>query len=259
MECPEVPFGGGNASSFVVRAGGTVRKPWTSSTDSVQRLLGHLRERVGDLVPAPLGRDERGRQVLEFVPGVEAMNELPVTAADAERIGASIRLLHDASASFSRRESDVWATAMRRPGDEIVSHNDLAPWNLIRGPSRWAFIDWDGAGPTSRIADLAYAARAFAQLDRLHDLDEALPIVCGILDGYDASADERRSLPDAMVERAEAMRDLLRESVATRTEPWASMAVSGRAEYWADAAAYLNENAATIADSLHAQSVRRAR
>ncbi len=247
MDSREVPLDGGNTASFVTRAGATVRKPWTPATDAVQRLLEHLREHVGDLVPEPLGRDEAGRQVLEFVPGAEAMGQLPVTVAEAERVGAIIRLLHEAAASFARRESDLWKTAMRRPGDEIVSHNDLAPWNLIRGPQRWAFIDWDGAGPTTRIADLAYAARAFAQLDQFHELDESLPLLRAIATGYDVSEADREAMVPAMIERTEAMRDLLLGSVATGAQPWAGLAADGHGDYWSGAVDHLHEHAAQIA------------
>lgn len=250
MESGEVSLQGGNASSFVVRAGETVRKPWVPSTSSVQRLLGHLRDRVGDIVPEPRGRDELGRQILEFVPGTEAMSELPLTMTDAERIGATIRALHNATAGFIRRASDEWSTVMRRPGDEIISHNDLAPWNLIRSSARWAIIDWDGAGLTTRIADLAYAVRSFAQLDQFHELGEALPIARAILDGYEASSDEREALLPAMLERTDAMRDLLLGSIATGVQPWASMAVEGHGDYWTAAAVYVNQQAPAIADGL---------
>ena len=250
MESPDVSLAGGNASAFVSRVGQTVRKPWMPSTESVQRLLGHLRERVGDLVPEPLGRDKLGRQVLEFVPGTEAMGELPPAATDAERVGASIRLIHSAAAAFPRRDSDVWTTAMRRPGDEIISHNDLAPWNLIRSAQRWAVIDWDGAGPTTRIADLAYAVRAFAQLDRFHEPEESVPLARAILDGYEASVEDRTALLPAMIERAEAMRDLLLGSIAAGAQPWASMAVDGHGDYWTAAAVYLREHGTAIAAGL---------
>ncbi|WP_026940386.1 phosphotransferase [Humibacter albus] len=247
MTSAEIPLTGGNASSFVVRVGETVRKPWTPPSGSVQRLLTHLRAAVGDLVPEPRGRDDGGRQILEFVPGAEAMMQLPMTGSDVERVGASIRELHEASASFVRSDADVWETAMRRPGDEIIGHNDLAPWNLIRGGGRWAFIDWDGAGPTTRIADLAYAARAFAQLDHEHELDGSILLLRAVLRGYGAEPEERARVVPAMVERTEAMRDLLTESRTSGAEPWASMAADGHGGYWSNAAAHVRRHRETIA------------
>ena len=138
---------------------------------------------------------------------------------------------------------------MRRVGEEIISHNDLALWNLIRGGRRWAFIDWDGAGPTTRIADLAYAARAFAQLDQFHELDESLPLLRAILAGYSTSKDDREAIVPAMIERAGAMRDLLLGSVTTGAQPLARMAVNGHGDYWTGAADHLRGHAAQIADA----------
>lgn len=239
VSIPEFPLTGGNASSFVVRAGNTVRKPWTESTPSVERLLKHLHDEVGDVVPKHLGRDDHGRQILEFVPGIEAMSSMPIDEADAARVGASIRALHEAAASFERTEADIWTSAMRSAGDEVLGHNDLAPWNLIRDGDRWTFIDWDGAGPATRVADLGYAARAFAQLDHEHELDESIPLLRAVLDDYDASPEMRTALPSSMVERTEAMRGLLIDSIATGTQPWASMAVDGHADFWAGALDHL--------------------
>jgi len=243
---PEIPLAGGNASSFVARSGDTVRKPWTISTPSVQRLLGVLRAEIGDLVPEPRGRDDQGRQVLEFVPGVETTSELPIAEAEAERTGASIRDLHEAAACFQRLDTDVWTAAMRRPGDEIIGHCDLAPWNLIRSRDRWAFIDWDGAGPTTKVADLAYASRSFAQLDADHELDESIPLLRAILAGYGASPEDRHRILPAMIERADAMRDLLIGSVTTGVQPWASMAVSGHGDFWSAAVDHLRRHTVEI-------------
>jgi Ser/Thr protein kinase RdoA (MazF antagonist) len=242
MRGGETPLSGGNASPFVRRVGDTVRKPWTASTPSVHRLLSHLRAEVGDLVPLPMGRDGEGRQVLEFVAGTEAMYQMPLSVDECHRVGELIRRLHDASTTFARRDDDAWTTAMRTAGDEIIGHNDLAPWNLIRGSERWAFIDWDGAGPTTPIADLGYAARSFAQLVPEHDLGESRPLLRSLVEGYGAAREQRKGLVVAMVERAEAMRDLLLRSAVTGAEPWATMARTGHAAAWTAAAAHARAN-----------------
>ena len=52
-----------------------------------------------------------------------------------------------------------------------------------------------------------------------------------------------------MIERAEAMRDLLLGSVATGEQPWAGMAVDGHGDYWTGAVNHLREHAAQIADA----------
>ena len=66
---PEQVLFGGNSITGVVRVGDTVRRhagPWSTSVDS---LLHHL-ENVGfDGAPRALGYDDRGRQVLSYVPG----------------------------------------------------------------------------------------------------------------------------------------------------------------------------------------------
>jgi len=65
----EQPLTEGNVSTGVVRVGDTVRRPTGPWTGSVDALLRHL-ERVGfNGAPRALGRDEQGRQVIEYVPG----------------------------------------------------------------------------------------------------------------------------------------------------------------------------------------------
>lgn len=133
----ELHLAGGNASGAVVRVGSTVRKPWTESSKSVHAFMEAVRAQGVD-VPAPLGRDEHGRQVIEFVPGQLAMHT-NLTLAELRRVGAIVRAIHDASADFVPARDAVWDTAIPAPGAEMVCHNDLAPWNLIVG-ERWVFI-----------------------------------------------------------------------------------------------------------------------
>ena len=221
---------GGNTSGAVVRVGDTVRKPWTTSTPSVTRFVKALRA-AGIDAPAPVGRDEVGRQILEFVPGESADDTGPLSRAALRRVGSIVRSIHDASASFVRHDDDVWETAIASPGDELVCHNDLAPWNLIVG-ERWTFIDWDAAAPSTRLWDLAYAAQAFALNDVTRSVDESAGDLRAFVDGYRADSTMRARLPHTMGQRAEAMYHLLSSSHTAGVEPWASMFTAGHGEHW---------------------------
>ena len=141
----EEPLEGGNASGSVVRIGDTVRKPWSATTASVVAFVDALRS-LGVDAPAPMGRDEHGRQVQEFVPGTLAINADPLSRADLHRVGGMVRAIHDASTTYVPPDDAVWETAIPAPASELVCHNDLAPWNLLVG-DRWMFIDWDAAAP----------------------------------------------------------------------------------------------------------------
>src|SRR5690242_20727743 len=65
----EEPLFGGNAAAGVVRVGGTARRPAGPHTPAVHALLSHLHAAGFGGAPRPLGIDERGREVLSFIPG----------------------------------------------------------------------------------------------------------------------------------------------------------------------------------------------
>ncbi len=150
---------GGN-SNVVTRRGDTVRRPAGPWTTTIHALLRHVR-RAGLLeVPAPLGIDEQGREVLSFRPGVVAGYPLPDwlwaprILTDAGRL---LRRLHDATTTFDRSDA-VWQLPGHEPA-EVVCHNDVAPYNLVFTDGRLTgLIDFDTASPGPRIWDFAYLA-----------------------------------------------------------------------------------------------------
>lgn len=227
---------GGNAGGPVHRVGLTVRKPWTDATPDVFDFTNAIRK-AGVDVPFPLGRDAQGRQVTEFIPGQLAINSAPLTDSKLEYVGALVREIHDASQTYTPRPSAVWHTAITAPGDELVCHNDLAPWNLIVG-SRWAFIDWDAAAPSTRLWDLAYAAQAFTLSDTGQQPQDAAQRLSRFVDGYDAEECLRAALPAAMHRRASAMHELLKDSYETGVEPWGTMFKEGHGAHWRAAKEY---------------------
>ena len=103
---------GGNVADSVVRVGATVRKPMTAATSSVEAFLEHLFETGFGGAPRTLGRDEKGRHVLEYVPGA---TEQPFSYTNDElvRVGRLIREFHAAALSFVPPVGAQWLVAIK--------------------------------------------------------------------------------------------------------------------------------------------------
>lgn len=243
----EVPLTGGNASGAVVRIGATVRKPWLPTTARAVAYMTALRERGIDL-PAPRGRDEQGRLVLDYVPGALAIDRGPLDPDLLGRAGALVRRIHDASADLP--VPDDWAVLLPTQRPDLLCHNDLATWNLVIDGDRLVFIDWDGAGPSTRLWDLAYAAVSFGDLFGATSPDDAAGRLAAFIDGYGADGQLRADLPEAMARRARAMHDLLLRSHESGRQPWGTMYAEGHGQTWREAAAYIDEHQAAWARAL---------
>jgi len=161
---------GGNVSGSM-RIGDTVRRRRRPSTPAIHALLTHLRSVGFGAAPEPLGTDEHGRAVLRFIDGEthggwpEPMPEW-MYRDDATLITAA-RLLHryhDAVATFVPAADARW-TFVGRGAHELICHNDWAPYNaLFRGHEPVVMLDWDSAGPGTRISDVAIAAHQWVPL-----------------------------------------------------------------------------------------------
>lgn len=246
----EQPLSGGNATEGVVRVGETVRKPWGPTTAAVHELMRTVAA-AGVDVPALLGRDEQGRQVQEFVPGPLAMDSPAPTGAELRRVGAMLRAIHDASESFTPSAPTPWEPLLPVPGggEDLICHGDLTPWNLLLG-ERWVFIDWDGAAPSTRLWDLAYSAQAFTLNDPSARPAEAAADLAALIDGYGAGAALRDQLPEAMIQRTEAMHAMLDSAHRSGREPWGTMFLEGHGAHWRRAADFVTEHRELFAAAL---------
>jgi Ser/Thr protein kinase RdoA (MazF antagonist) len=235
----EEVLAGGNVAAQVVRVGLTVRKPVTAATPAVHALLDHLALVGCEGAPRALGHDPAGRQVLEYVPG-ELADTLPaMTGTKLRRVGALIRELHDALATFEAPDDAQWNVVIPPDREELVCHNDLAPWNLVCDGERMVFIDWDGAGPGSRLWDLAYAAHGFVPLSAGGDPQADGERLRALVDGYGASEPQRLELPSLIEAHTRGMDTLLRASAVTGAQPWARLHAEGHADHWGPAADYI--------------------
>jgi hypothetical protein len=108
----EEQLDGGNTGG-AVRAGDTVRRaagPWTPA---VHALLGHLAATAFAGAPRPLGFDEQGREVLDFLQGETTGSRKPWPAwthADdtLDQVACWMRAYHRAVADFVPPRGAVW-------------------------------------------------------------------------------------------------------------------------------------------------------
>lgn len=230
---------GGNVAAAVVRIGATARKPAVPATPAVAALLDHLERANFSGAPRNLGRDSDDRHVLEFVPGPMADTVGPMTVDELGRVGGLIRDLHDALADFEPPPDAQWNVVVPPDRADLICHHDLAPWNLVRSADRWVFIDWDGAGPGSRLWDLAYAAHGFVPLSAGGDPAVDGPRLRALVDGYGLDERQRRELPALIGAHTRGMYDLLARAATTGEQPWARLWAEGHGEYWGAAANYI--------------------
>jgi hypothetical protein len=237
---------GGNTSAGVVRIGSTVRRttmPWSNSVDA---LLRHLEEAGFEGAPRAMGYDDLGRQTLSFVDGYVDPDPADLDLTRLRQVGQLIRYLHDATSSFAPRPEDLWNVAIVPDSEDLICHNDLAPWNLVRTANSLTFIDWDGAGPGSRLWDLAYAAHGFVPLSPDAGLSDevAAARLKALVEGYGVEEKSHLRFVTLLGRRVRSMYELLQRGHESGEEPWSRLWTEGHARVW-------------LADTLYVEKHRR--
>ena len=154
QEPDETPLGGGRETPGVVRVGDTVRRPSGPNAPFVHALLRHL-EAVGfSGAPRILGVDDRGREILTYLPGAVILDGPPLSDAQLVDAAGLVRRLHEATAG-----------TVLAGGAEVVRHMDLGPHNTVFDQARpIALIDWGDAAPGARLDDLADAVWCYGSI-----------------------------------------------------------------------------------------------
>jgi hypothetical protein len=214
--------GGFTNAGRVSRVGNTVRRPWRPNSPATWALLDHL-EHVGfDGAPRFLGVDDRGREILSYIPGeaaIEPYQEWALTDEALVSVAELLRRYHDAAVSFDAagRTWPEFVPAEFREG--LVSHNDPNLDNVIfSGGVAVGLIDFDLAGPGSAVWDVACAARLWAPLRDERDAPErlrgrSLDRLRIFIDAYGLASRDRSRVVDAAIDTHERCYRVVRAAV----------------------------------------------
>ena len=246
---------GGN-STTVSRVGDTVRReagPWTKQ---VHALLAHLRAKGIQEVPAPLGFDQQGREILTYIPGLVGHSPLPELRTDEVLIAAArlLRRIHDATADVAQLWRSGWQAPTREP-IEIICHGDFAPYNCVFDQGKLiGVIDFDHAHPGDREWDLAYALYRFAPImapsnpesyGTTQEQCRRLRLFC---DEYGLR--ERSQIVQTIQLRIASMADSLRQGAANGDQRLQANIDQGHLEIYTTDDAYLDSHAAQFLNAV---------
>jgi Ser/Thr protein kinase RdoA (MazF antagonist) len=222
--------GGMDPRHAPVRIGDTVRRSPGSSRTAVRELLLHL-ESVGfDGAPRHLGFDDRGREVLTWIEGDVPVPPYPswaMTDRALADLGALVRRLHAATATFRPTVAD-WSTQWSDPaGGPVICHNDLFPENVVFRDGRVvALIDFAMASPGRPLWDVAIAAEVWSPLGDPARRDQHPKELDGIerigvlARGYGLEPDRAEELVDVVIQtRAQSIANI-RAEIAGENQSW---------------------------------------
>lgn len=147
-----------------------VRRPQKKWSPHVQRFLAYLRGKDVKYVPKPLGVDERGNEIVSYVPGEVYNYPLPPQLLTNDSIISAGKLLkdfHDQGVTFLEclTGAEEWMLTYNMP-HEVMCHSDFAPYNVTTTAEGIAkgIIDFDTLMPGTRLWDVVYGAYRWVPL-----------------------------------------------------------------------------------------------
>jgi hypothetical protein len=151
----------GGMMNAPLRIGHTVHRTRTKATETIQRLLRHVRATGIDWVSEPFGI-VKGHEVVSYLEGTVPHDMPPWIWSESilRDVAKHQRSWHDATLGFDLTDA-IWSLDSRTP-HEVVCHNDFAPYNCVFEAKRLVgLIDFDLCSPGSRLWDMAYTAYRF--------------------------------------------------------------------------------------------------
>lgn len=231
----------GGAIAEVVRVGDTVRRSTGSWTPEAHAVLRHL-EAVGcGLAPRLLGLDERGREILTYLPGATIDDhhlELLELDETLRRAGAFVAELH--------------AALPRHADGTMTLHGDLGPWNVLVDGDRWFAIDWDSTHRGVAAWEVAYCLHTFCSLwaHRALAPAEAVRRMRAFAVSYGLDDDELATTMGLIPARLREVTRFVHQRADEGVAGFVRFVAEGRAVLWSTNAEYVAERLPAWLDAL---------
>ena len=262
MDDVEVPLDGGDVTEGVVRIGETVRRPVGDHSALVHRVLQHLEVTGFEGSPRYLGIDDRGREVLSFLPGDVAGRPWPAWVAEESRglsVARLLRRLDDAMEGLGLPDDlgVVVPDVEKEPRPTFIGHRDVTPENTVfRNGEACALIDFDLVRPSSRVDEvvnlLLWWGAWMAPEDRspcMRGIDAA-ERGSRLVDAYGLAESDRQFVVPVAVATAERSWFTMRERARTLGGGWARMWEEGVGDRIRRRQQWLEQNGTALHDAL---------
>jgi hypothetical protein len=211
---------GGN-SNQVFRQGQTVVRKTGVWSPFVHALLRYLTAAGFNQSPVLLDSSDTHERLTFFEGDVGNYPLKPYMKTDAILVEAAqlLRRFHDLTSQFVvPPEAQFFLPVDPTAVHDVICHNDFAPYNCVfDGEHLIGIIDFDTAGPGTRVWDIAYAVYRFVPLtndahtrdcgwEPIPDRGRRLKLFC---DAYGLDGARRKVLMPTVIQRLQAMVDYM--------------------------------------------------
>lgn len=186
----EIILSGGRSTEGVVRVGNIVRRPHKKESEFANSFLSFLQESGFGYSQRYLGRDERGRDIFEYIEGYVPDDIGNTTLNQLCEFMGIVRRFHDLSLRFTGT-------------NKVICHNDLSPCNTVFVDNMSvAIIDWDSACVGERWEDLTYILWLWINIGS-HDRAniDILGQMIAALAAYGADSETLKNFADKLIWR----------------------------------------------------------
>lgn len=162
-----------------------------------------------------------------------------------ESLGRSIRTLHDALEDFALDPDWHWSDRAADPSGstELLCHNDLGLWNLVRSGDDWIYIDLDLAAPGRQAWDVSLALLSAVSLMPTAGVDEARTVrrIRAFVRGYGVDVFPLDTL-EVAVERCGIEARMIEADAARGDTVAQRLLAAGHADIWHAAEQHIERN-----------------